>query len=139
MIGYHLNRGRGPFEIGRPRSSGWKNFGHRQGGVEGWRLLKTGQFSWTSYVYHPLLKSSSLHLYYLIKIGIFNLILAIFFSFIYYTLYVFFIQRDQDCYINRVTPTKRGDHKYGYFLIPTSNEDNLIYAPHPVTYWSWQP
>ena len=56
---------------------------------KGWRLLKTGQFSWTSYVYHPLLKSSSLHLYYLIKIDIFNLILANFFH-LSTILYMFF-------------------------------------------------
>ena len=42
----------GSFEIGRPRSRGWKNLD-----IDGqgrWRVLKIGQFSWTSYVYHPL-------------------------------------------------------------------------------------
>ena len=48
MIGYHLERG-SSFEIGRPRSRGWKNFTCRYG----WGVLKIGQFSWTSYVYHP--------------------------------------------------------------------------------------
>ena len=39
------------FEIGRPRSRGWKSFGRRW--TRGWEVLKIGQFSWTSYVYHP--------------------------------------------------------------------------------------
>ena len=41
----------GLFEIGCPRARGWKNVGHiLQGGCE---VLKIGQFSWSSYVYHP--------------------------------------------------------------------------------------
>ena len=50
--GYHLQRG-SSFEIGRARSRGWKNFGRRW--TRRWNFLKIGQFSWTSYVYHPLL------------------------------------------------------------------------------------
>ena len=37
----------GCFEIGRPRSRGWKNFGRS------WGVLEIGQFSWTSCVYCP--------------------------------------------------------------------------------------
>ena len=45
----------GSFEIGCPSSRGWKN---GQGGMDkmdkgGWGVLKIGQFSWTSFVYHP--------------------------------------------------------------------------------------
>ena len=40
--------GGGSFEIGRPKSRGWKNFGRRWTSAgEGVRI---GQFSWTSYV-----------------------------------------------------------------------------------------
>ena len=46
--------GEGSFEIGRPRWRGWKNFGHRW--TKWWGVLKIRQFSWTSYVYHPLCK-----------------------------------------------------------------------------------
>ena len=41
----------GSFEIGRPRSAGWKNFGRRM--IRGWGVLKIGHFSWASCVYHP--------------------------------------------------------------------------------------
>ena len=42
----------GWFDIGRSKSRGWNNFGRRWTGCG--RVLKIGQFSWTSYVYHPL-------------------------------------------------------------------------------------
>ena len=42
--------GEGRFKIGPPRSTGWKNFGHRW--TRGWGVLKIGRFSWTSYVHH---------------------------------------------------------------------------------------
>ena len=66
MIGYHLEwkrerRGGGggaSFEIGRQISRGRKNFGRRWTREVG--VLKIGQSSWTSYVYHPLCKSSTL-------------------------------------------------------------------------------
>ena len=44
---------KGEFDIGRPR---WKNFDCRW--TRGWGFLKIGQFSWTSYVHHPLLISN---------------------------------------------------------------------------------
>ena len=45
--------GRGSmFEIGCSRSRGWKNFGRRW--TREWGVIKIGQFSWTSYVLHPL-------------------------------------------------------------------------------------
>ena len=37
----------GFFEIGRPRSKGWINFGRRW--RREWEVLEMGQFSWTSY------------------------------------------------------------------------------------------
>ena len=40
-------KGVGLFEIRRSRSRGWKNFGRNAPGGGG--VLKTGQFSWTSY------------------------------------------------------------------------------------------
>ena len=43
----------GSFDIGRPRSRGWKNFEHRW--TDGWGILKIGQFSWALYAYHSLL------------------------------------------------------------------------------------
>ena len=43
--------GVGSIEIGSPRSKKWKNFGCRW--RRGWGVLKIGQCSWTSYVYHP--------------------------------------------------------------------------------------
>ena len=42
------------FEIGRPRSREWKEFRLRW--TRGSVVLEIGQFSWTSYVYHPLSK-----------------------------------------------------------------------------------
>ena len=42
----------GSFNIGRPRSRGLKYFASRW--TLGWEVLKTRQFSWTSYVYCPL-------------------------------------------------------------------------------------
>ena len=44
--------GWGLFEIGRPRSREWKDFGRKW--TEGVAALKIGQLSWTSYVYYPL-------------------------------------------------------------------------------------
>ena len=47
-----FGNGGGSFEIGRPMSKGWKNF-RRSWTTE---VLRTGQFSWTSYVYRPFLQ-----------------------------------------------------------------------------------
>ena len=49
MIGYHLESG-SSFEIRRTKSREWKNVGHRW--TRGVGVLRIGQFSWTSYVYH---------------------------------------------------------------------------------------
>ena len=38
------------FEIGSPKSRGWKHFRCRWG----WEVFKIRQLSWTSHVYHPL-------------------------------------------------------------------------------------
>ena len=46
----------GAFEIGRPTSRGWNNFGRRWG-----KGVGNGQFSWTSYVYHPFSETSRDH------------------------------------------------------------------------------
>ena len=45
------DRGRNSFELGRPRTRTWKNFGGRWTRSSG--VLKIGQFLWTSYVYYP--------------------------------------------------------------------------------------
>ena len=47
-----FGNGGGSFEIGRPMSKGWKNF-RRSWTTE---VLRTRQFSWTSYVYRPFLQ-----------------------------------------------------------------------------------
>ena len=54
-------RGVGSFKIGRPRSRGWKSFGHRW--TAGWGVLKIRQFSWTSYAHRPLLGHDKMSLY----------------------------------------------------------------------------
>ena len=51
MTGYHLETG-GSFEIGRPKCQGGESILDVDGQME-WGVLKIGQFSWTSYVYHP--------------------------------------------------------------------------------------
>ena len=44
--------GGGSFEIGRPRSRGWKSFEPKW--TKRWGVLKIGRFSWTSFMYHLL-------------------------------------------------------------------------------------
>ena len=46
-----FGEGGSSFETGRARSREWKNFGRRW--TRGVGVLDIGQFSWTSYVYHP--------------------------------------------------------------------------------------
>ena len=48
---YHVKGGGGLFETGHPKSRGWKNFGRKW--TRGGEVLKSGQLSWTSYVYDP--------------------------------------------------------------------------------------
>ena len=53
LIGYHLKRSGARLKLdvqGQGRE--WKNFGCRWTRL--WDVMKTGQFSWTSYEYHPL-------------------------------------------------------------------------------------
>ena len=51
MIGYNLER-RGSLEIRSPKSRGGIILD--LDGQGEWGVMEIGQFSWTSYVYHPL-------------------------------------------------------------------------------------
>ena len=51
VIYLSCEEGGGLFETGHPKSRGWKNFGRKW--TRGGEVLKSGQLSWTSYVYDP--------------------------------------------------------------------------------------